>query len=101
MSNKTYAFDLDFTLCTEEKTFERSLAKPIQANIDIANELYGKGHTIIIFTARGWAEYKMTEHWLNNNKVSYHQLICGKPLYDVFVDDRAMNVKDIEQLKGK
>ena len=101
MADKIYAFDLDGTLCQERKTFEKCLAAPKQNVIDVANKLYDEGNTIIIFTARSWSEHKMTEYWLKENKVKYHQLICGKPIYNVFVDDRALNVKDIEELEGK
>jgi uncharacterized HAD superfamily protein len=96
--SKTYVFDLDGTLCEEKQTFERSLAAPIQQNINICNHLYDKGNHIIIYTARSWAEYKMTENWLLSNNVKYHQLLCGKPIYYRWIDDRALNSKDINSL---
>jgi histidinol phosphatase-like enzyme len=101
MKRKTYVFDLDGVLATEEKTFEKSLAKPIQNNIDILNQLYDCGHTIIIHTARGWAEFKMTDNWLNANNIHRHSLVMGKPIADVYVDDKALNVNDIDKLKGE
>ncbi len=96
---KTYVFDLDGTICDERRTFEKSLAQPKVDIISVVNKLYSEGHQIIIYTARGWGEYKMTENWLITNKVSYHQLMCGKVIYDHWIDDRATNVKDIETLK--
>ena len=30
--------------------------------------------------------------WLSRYKVKYHQLIFGKPLADLYVDDKAMNI---------
>lgn len=98
MSAKTYVFDLDGTLCEERKTFEKSLAAPKLDIIEIVNRLYRAGHTIIIYTARGWMEYKMTEHWLKTHNVNYNVLMCGKPVYDVWIDDRALNVLDINKL---
>ena len=82
--------DLDGTICTEEKTFSRSLAKPIAEAVESINSLYEKGHTIIIYSARSWMEYEVTSHWLNKNGVKYHQLILGKPIGDVWIDDRAI-----------
>lgn len=82
--------DLDGTICTEEKTFSRSLAKPIDGAIESINSLYEKGNTIIIYSARSWMEYEVTSHWLNKNGVKYHQLILGKPIGDVWIDDRAI-----------
>jgi len=97
--SKTYVFDLDGSLCEERKTFEKALAKPHQNVIDIANKLYDDGHTIIVYTARSWGEYKITEHWLKNNGVKYNLLMCGKVIYDHWIDDRAVNIKDVETIK--
>src|SRR5579884_3638809 len=95
---KTYVFDLDGTLCDERKTFEKILAAPKLDVIAIVNKLFDTGHHIIIYTARSWAEYKTTEYWLQQNNVRYNQLMCGKPIYDVWIDDRALNVKNINDL---
>lgn len=94
-----YVFDLDGTICEEMPTFERFLANPKQAVVDKINTLYENGHTIIIFTARSWAEYDITKQWLEKYCISYDLLMCGKVIYDVWVDDRALNVTDIERLK--
>lgn len=96
--NKTYVFDLDGTLCEEKPTFERSLAKPIIKNIQICNDFFQKGNHIIIYTARSWAEYAVTKKWLDDHNVQYNQLLCGKPIYYKWIDDRAINSKDIESL---
>lgn len=82
--------DLDGTICTEEKMFSRSLAKPIEKAVDSVNKLYEEGHTIIIYSARLWIEYEMTFHWLTTNGVKFHQLVMGKPQGDVWIDDRAL-----------
>ena len=51
-NNKTYCFDLDGTLCTNtEGDYENAL--PYTERISIVNDLYEKGNTIIIETARG------------------------------------------------
>jgi hypothetical protein len=82
--------DLDGTICTEEKMFSRSLAKPIKKSIESVNSLFKAGHTIIIYSARNWIEYEMTLNWLLIHKVKFHQLIMGKPQGDVWIDDRAI-----------
>lgn len=82
--------DLDGTICTEEKMFSRSLAKPIDKAIESVNKLFDSGHIIIIYTARMWIEYEMTHHWLTSNGVKFHQLVMGKPQGDVWIDDRAI-----------
>ena len=89
MKKLTIVCDLDGVLCTEEKTYSRSLALPIREEITTLNQLYSQGHTIVIFTARGWAEYEMTKDWLVRNGVMYSTLICGKPIADILIDDRS------------
>jgi uncharacterized HAD superfamily protein len=83
--------DMDGTVCTEEKTFSRSMAKPLPGAIENINKLYTEGHTIIIYTARTWMEFEMTSEWLKINNVKYHQLMMGKPIGDLWIDDRALN----------
>ncbi|MCX7986414.1 MAG: HAD family hydrolase [Bacteroidales bacterium] len=97
--------DLDGTICTEEKTYSRSLAKPLDDAVSSVNALYEQGHTIIIYSARTWMEYEMTSAWLAQHNIKYHQLVMGKPIGDVWIDDRAIrftNWKEVmEQLKEK
>jgi len=85
--------DLDGTICTEEKTYSRSMAKPLPDAIASVNRLYDEGHTIIIYSARSWPEYEMTQNWLQHYEVKFHQLILGKPIGDAWIDDRAIAFK--------
>lgn len=82
--------DLDGTICTEEKTYSRSLAKINKGAKECINKWADEGHTIIIYSARTWMEYEMTVDWLKKNKIWYHQLVMGKPVGDVWIDDRAI-----------
>ena len=90
---KKIVFDIDGTICEESPTFERFMAKPRVEYINMVNECYSEGHFVMLYTARTWSEYKMTEEWLRLNNVKYHILLCGKPVYDLWVDDRAINAK--------
>lgn len=89
MKHLTIAVDLDGTLCAEKKAFEKIYAEPFIKAIEAVNDLYNKGNTIIIFTARGWNEYRITKDWLSSNNVLYNELIMGKPNYDYIIDDRS------------
>jgi len=91
--------DLDGTICTEEKTFSRSLAKPISGAKKTLEQFKEQGYTIIIYSARTWNEFEMTTEWLINNKIPYDQLILGKPIGDFWIDDRALNFKSWKQIK--
>lgn len=84
------SIDLDGTICTEEKTFERALAKPIPGAREALQTLVNAGHTVVIYSARSWSELRMTEAWLKANEIPYHGLHLGKPVADVFIDDRAI-----------
>jgi hypothetical protein len=86
--------DLDGTICSEEKTYSRSLAKPKANAVDSVNALYDAGNVIIIYSARTWMEYEMTVDWLKKNGIKYHQLFMGKPVGDVWIDDRALPFTD-------
>ncbi len=97
--------DLDGTICTEEKTYSRSMAQPKAGAANAINALYKEGHTIIIYSARTWMEFEMTSHWLKKHKIKYHQLVLGKPVGDVWIDDRALQFNDwksvSQQLKAR
>jgi len=86
--------DMDGTICTEEKTYSRCLAKPKEDVVESINKLYDDGHTIIIYSARTWMEYEMTVAWLKNYGVKFHQLIMGKPIGDYWIDDRAIKFEN-------
>lgn len=90
--------DLDGVLCTEETTFERALAKPLPGAQAGMQALRDQGHTLIVHTARGWAEYRMTKAWLDNHQIAYDQLLMGKPIATHTIDDRAIRFEGWESL---
>jgi ribonucleotide monophosphatase NagD (HAD superfamily) len=87
---KVIAIDMDGVICKEERTFDRPLATPIPGAIESVNKIHAAGHTVIIWTARGWEQFRSTQDWLERHGVSYDVLLMGKPIVDVFVDDRAV-----------
>jgi len=82
--------DLDGTLCTEELTFSRCLADPLVGAVEAMRLLKASGATLIIYSARTWAEYEMTTAWLGKHGIPYDQLVLGKPIGDYWIDDRAI-----------
>ena len=93
LRNKTLAVDIDGTICTEERTFERPLAKPLPNAAEALRTLKANGNTIILWTGRGWEQFKVTKQWLDDNGMVYDQLLMGKPIVDIFIDDRARHFK--------
>lgn len=92
-----YIVDIDNTICrTQGSQYYESV--PISERIKKINELFQEGHYIIYWTARGgnsgidWSE--LTEQQLQNWGCLYNELRMGKPAYDIWVDDKAINSED-------
>lgn len=92
-----YCFDLDGTICTNTEGNYDS-AKPYIPIIKRINNLYRKGNSILIYSARGsttgidWIE--KTKKQLDRWGVKYHSLFFGKPNADLFIDDKGIKVSD-------
>lgn len=84
--------DIDETICLTPETRDYSLAKPLKDNISRINRLYEDGNTIVYWTARGTGSgidwRKVTEDQFKKWGVKYHELKFGKPIYDLFIDDK-------------
>ncbi len=98
-----YCFDLDGTLVTQTQDNEGKMhydeCQPITKSIDKLRKLYEKGHHIIIQTARGSGSginyESLTRQQLKEFNIPYHDLNIGKkPSADIYIDDKAINVKD-------
>ena len=100
-----YYVDIDETICFYEDNScdeygarDYNKALPIKKNIQKINDLYNQGHTIVYWTARGsktgidW--YDLTGNQLKKWGAKYHNYKVGKPAYDVFICDKAINTKD-------
>jgi len=98
MKKKIICFDLDNVICiTKKNNYKKS--KPLIENIKVINQLYEKDNYIKIFTARFMGRsnqnrsiakqkgYQLTTNQLKEWKVKYHELILGKPSFDLYIDD--------------
>ena len=94
MKNKKIVIDIDGTICEEKPTFEKCLAKVKPGAIEFIKKLKEENNFIILYTARSWSEYNMTKYWLEENGIPYDLLMCGKPIYDLWIDDRAIKFLD-------
>jgi capsule biosynthesis phosphatase len=97
-------FDLDNTLVTYPHiSGDYTTVKPIYKTINILNRLYSEGHTIIIYTARRMQTHnsnigavmkdigRITFDTLDKFNIQYHEIVFGKPIADIYVDDRSVN----------
>ena len=89
--------DVDETICVSPENRDYNKAVPIRENIDKANKFFDEGHTVVYWTARGsttgidWREFTIGQ--LKRWGAKYTELKLGKPIYDVFIDDKNMNSK--------
>tara|TARA_X000000950_G_C13650872_1_gene551657 strand:+ start:143 stop:481 length:339 start_codon:yes stop_codon:yes gene_type:complete len=101
--NRIIYVDIDDTIC-HYGSLQRigptdySKAFPYPERINVINDLYDKGNTIIYWTARGtktginW--FEVTFNQLNNWGCKFHELRMNKPYYDLFIDDKNINSFD-------
>lgn len=87
--------DIDKTITSGDYSTNYDQALPNYENIEKVNKLYDKGHTIIMWTARGTLSniswFNVTMGQLNDWGVKFHELRMGKPAYDVLIDDKVYN----------
>lgn len=95
---KTYIVDIDDTIFCNVEPGNYHASLPYLDRIAKINDLYDSGNTIIYWTARGantgidWKVFTTLQ--LNKAGCKYHELRFGKPHYDVWIDDKAINSED-------
>lgn len=89
--------DIDDTICYNDSNDKMNYmnAKPYIDRINRINELYDEGNQIIYWTARGTGS---GIYWLPETKkqleewgCKFHGIKVGKPIYDLFIDDKNIN----------
>ncbi len=97
-------FDLDNTLVTYPSSpGDYTSVEPVAEMVALAQRLHADGHTVIIHTARRMKTHggnlgavikdigRITFDTLDKFNIPYDELIFGKPIADVYIDDRALN----------
>ena len=91
--------DIDETICITPESRNYSDAKPLIENINKINKLYDEGNTIVYWTSRGSRKqlnwYTLTKNQLDSWGVKYHELRVDKPYYDLFIDDKTINIENL------
>lgn len=92
---KKFIIDIDNTICnTQNSDYHNS--QPIYSRIKSINRLYNEGNQIIYWTARGATTGKnwedLTKSQLKQWGCLYHDVMFGKPSYDVWIDDKAISL---------
>jgi capsule biosynthesis phosphatase len=97
-------FDLDNTLVTYPVVpGDYRTVKPIHRMIELARKMKAEGHTIIIHTARRMMTHThnvgavlrdigaITFQTLTDFDIPCDEILFGKPIADIYIDDRAVN----------
>lgn len=91
-----YLVDIDGTICAGTEKGNYPEGKPMVDRIAHFNKLYDEGHEIHYWTARGSGSgknwYDLTLQQLKEWGVKFHSFNTGKPSYDIWIDDKAVNV---------
>lgn len=94
---KTYMVDIDNTICISNGS-DYANSQPLADRIARINELYDQGNKVIYWTARGgnsgidWTD--KTHSQLAAWGCKYDEIRMGKPVYDIWVDDKAINSEE-------
>ena len=95
--------DLDGTLCETRRADQSySDVAPIPEVVEAVRRWHAAGHTIVVQTARHMLTCKgdvgkilarvglVTLEWLKQHEIPYDEIYFGKPLGDIYLDDRAV-----------
>ncbi len=91
-----YIIDIDNTICVKPDNTQYNQVVPLWNRIEKINKLFDNGHEIVYWTSRGstsgidWTGLTKTQ--LNEWGCKYTSFSCGKPSYDVWLDDRAFDI---------
>ena len=88
MKSLTIFVDIDGTVCNEGHWEGRAEAKPLPGAREAISKMKKDGHTVVFWTAREWREYKLTKEWLDKYEFEYDQIVMGKPIAHIWIDDR-------------
>lgn len=107
MKKLRIVFDVDDTICHNDDKLPYDQCVPDRIVIDKINKMKEElDCEVVLFTARGMVSCdgdmdkiikknkKVLEDWLHKHKVMYDELIFGKPIGDLYVDDKAMHIDD-------
>lgn len=107
MNQVKIVFDVDDTICSNIRRLSYDKCEPKPDVIAKINHLHDDlGFYIVLHTARGMVSCegdidrilkknkRVLEEWLEKYDVHYDELIFGKPIADLYVDDRCMDVRD-------
>lgn len=114
MKKFRFCIDLDGTICHIKNSDQHYKdVEPLPGAVDYLNKLKSEGHYIIINTARNMLTYQdsigkiianqapIVIDWLKKYNIPYDELLFGKPFADYYIDDKAVEFKNWEEINNK
>jgi hypothetical protein len=98
--SKRVFVDFDKTITTGEGPpfwSEDSYEEPDEEMVEWVNEQYNKGNFIVVWTARPWSQAQNVAGYLTTWGVKYYGIRCNKGGADIYVDDKCINVKEVDK----
>jgi len=94
---KTLCFDIDGVLTNETEGHDYENRTPNEFNNTMVRALYShrSEYKIVLFTSRYEIDRDVTISWLKKHNIQYDEIYFEKPQYDFFIDDKAINEKDL------
>ncbi len=99
--------DLDGTICYNKQINQKyEDVLPIEGAVEKIRQWKKDGHEIIIYTARNMAtcnnslgkiiknQSSIITDWLNYYGIPFDELWFGKPLADIYIDDKALKFEN-------
>lgn len=95
-------FDFDGTLAEDTWPSPR-IGKPIKKGVRMLKHYFDQGYQITVYTARPNSHEGEIWDWLKENELGdfVYDVVTGKPVAGLYVDDRAFNPKEIYYKKAE
>lgn len=90
------AIDLDGVIAQGVDYTNYEECRVVPGTTEYMLSLKDAGYYIIIYSARWEEDREVTELWLFAHGVPYNELILGKPLADIYLDDKALKFENWE-----
>ena len=106
----TIAIDVDGTVAdsyavnfskVDKDPRELMKARPIKGAVEAVKKLHRQGHTIVFHTSRNYGSIEATKKWLKRHGFPFHHLVVDKFVAHVYIDDRAINGCNWNQVMRK
>ncbi len=98
-TGKQFVFDIDGVIAQLNPKLNYADTEPVKQMVRIVNDIYNRGNSVILFTARGyvtgidWRE--VTEKEMKDWGVQYTELKFGKPNAEYYIDDKFLDLSEL------